>query len=474
MHVKRQVLRCTDCDEQCCLICANFGRHKGHRVLDKEAENRAAEEAICREIEGIRLEIVGKVRKSLGEVEQKKREIAEWEEKGCRMITEKALKLRKEAIPVKNNLLTHLEWLHSLQFSRTAGSMEAFKRQIEDFNHNFIETLVKPEDFQLNISSEQAPTHPMADPLPILSSSQPVDPSFDLSLLLAHEDQQVLPPEELSYEIPVFEDVMESVSEAPSSFTYMLCNDSNKVVQLNMNAGMWEIHTGDRTWPRFCNYTLLDNCTLFASGGGIVPSKTAFSLDLQTFRSREEPGMITPRNHHGLVLLPSIGVLAIGGICKTIQVKCELFDLAIRQWRELPPLNHARAAMGACQHRAEVYVFGGWNGRCEIGSIERFSQNSLWMVLPLALPEASQCNSVVYDDRILVFAFKPGKIYEIEGERLREFGKITNEAWCRPELRLYNSSVYSFRSGEIRAVKYDLKEKRFQVVSVAADSGFLE
>jgi hypothetical protein len=79
----------------------------------------------------------------------------------------------------------------------------------------------------------------------------------------------------------------------------------------------------------------------------------------------------------------------------------------------------------------------------------------------------------VYESRILVFAFKPGKIYEIEAGRIREFGKITNEAWCRPELRLYNNAVYSFRSGELKVVKYYLKEGQFQVVSINADRGVL-
>jgi len=471
VHVKRQVLRCTDCEEQCCIICANFGRHKGHRVMDKETESRVAVEAVCREVEGIRGKVVGKLRKSLEEVEKKKREIAEWEEKGCQIITEKALNLRKEAIPIKNVLLAQLELLQSLQFSRTADSMETFKRQIEDFDRNFLETLIKPEDFQLNITPDQPQIRPIPASSPIFGASKPAEPNFDLSLVPAREEQMAIESEEQSYELPAFEDIMESVPEAPSSFLYMLCNDSNKLVQLNMSTDQWEIHTGDRTWPRFCNYTLLDNHTLFATGGGLIPSKTAFSLDLQTFQSCEEPGMLTPRNHHGLVLIPSIGVLAIGGICKSIQVKCELFDLEIRQWQEVSPLNHARAAMGACEHRAEVYVFGGWNGRCEIDSIERFTQCSEWGLLPFGLPQASQCNAVVYESRILVFAFKPGKIYEIEGERLREFGKITNEAWCRPELRLYNSSVYSFRSGESKYVKYYIKEEQFQVVSISLDSG---
>jgi hypothetical protein len=439
--------------------------------MDKEMENRAAVEGINREIGEIREEIVGKLAKSVEEIERKMKELAEWEEKGCRLITEEALERRKEAITINITLTSQLERLQTLRFGSRGDSMEAYKRQIEDFDRNFPETQRKPADFALNIPANPPVVTPIHQP--VLSSPKPVEPSLDVSIVPVREEQLAVRSSDQSYELPVFEDIMESVPEEPSGFLYMLCNDSNKVVQLDMSTDQWEIRTGDRPWPRFCNFTLLDNTTLFASGGGLVPSKKAFTLDLQTLRSNEEPAMLTPRNHHGLVLISSVGVLAIGGICKNIQVKCELFDLSTRQWRDVAPLNQARAAMAACEYQAEVYVFGGWDGRCEISSIERFNQASQWQVLPISLPEASQCNAVVYESRILVFAFKPGKIYEIEAGRIREFGKITNEAWCRPELRLYNNAVYSFRSGELKVVKYYLKEGQFQVVSINADRGVL-
>ena len=469
IHLKKQVLMCSDCTEKCCLICANFGKHKGHRVMDKEMESRIVMQETMKEIEEVRGIVIEKICRKIEEVGRRIRDLGEWEENGCRIIIELAEKRRMETRSVQASLSAQLTTLRTSQFSSSIDATESYRRLSDSIDPSLPSTLRQPFDFTVNLDSNKA----SLSPSPLLLPPSPKLISPDTSDIPLHENLQFSSAPNQSFELATFEDVMESEPDPVNPVMYMLCNDSRDVVKLDMRTDQWEILATDRLWPRFCNFTLINKETLFGSGGGLVPSKKAFSLNLRTFRSSEEPQMITPRNHHGLVTYSSTEVLAIGGICKHIQVKCELYRLSDRQWQEVSPLNQARAAMGTCVYLGEVYVFGGWDGRKEIKSIEKFDQSMEWVTLSLPLPEASQCNAVVYESRILIFAFKPGKIYEMNSSYISEFGRITNEAWCRPELRLYQNAVYSFRSGELKVIKYYLKEGRFQVVSLEAESGRL-
>ena len=487
MHIKRQILFCDDCREKCCLICANFGLHKGHSVLDREiaAQRTIAKEA--KDTEELRQKVYAGLLATVEAVQSQLQELNEFESEGCRTIREEANRRRKETSGMFAKSKEELEKLYGLNEGKDVREMEEIQVKLKEVEALLKDERIQPPDFALHLTHPLPPSSVKPPSTPPLNTSDtpspiPVPADEEISIKPTHFKQSSENFTQIDPHFQFSDDESSILKEDPGlddppdehdrglqvepEYIYTLCNESDKVIRLDMRSEVWDVKTADRTWPKFCNFTQIDGDELIVTGGGHIPSKRTYILDLNTFRSSEQPQMLTPRNHHGLIKVGD-GVLAIGGICKSIQVKCELFDLAGKVWTDVAPLNHERAAMGSCEIREQVYVFGGWDGHKEIGTIEKFSlRGGKWSLLPMVLPVASQCNAVVYDGRVLVFAFKPGKIYEVLEEKMEVFGQITNEAWCRPELRLYRDVVYSFRSGELKVLKYHLREGRFTVLSI--------
>ena len=477
-HGKRQILRCADCNVECCIVCANFGQHRGHRVEDKNAELMARQAALERECEAARKRVEGKLQGQLALLQRYEGEVNEVEEAALKAFTSHVSEQRSQLKDLLTQLKAKFEQVKAPCDSKSLEDLQILKSQLQALNSAESYQLPSPQSFKfshsfqamLPITSRYSPS-PHIEFLPSQSESPRNHSAMVYSAEFAYEESNFLEDdskaeaEDLRYPI---EPETRNPTIAPQTrpMAYSPLNDEVALLCLDLISEECKITPTARVWPKFCSLTLLGPELALITGGGERPCRAVSSLNLRDFTCTELSEMHTARNYHSSVFVQG-QVLVLGGFNQIIQHSCEAYSPSDDQWTDVSPLNIARGAMGACLHEDAVYSIGGWDGHQEVRSIERLIQlNSHWELLSFSLPQPSQCNAIPWDSFILVFAYQAERVYLIEQSEVLEYGPLPNEAWARPELVRYQDLVYGFKSDCSKVLFYDVRRKKYRSVAI--------
>ena len=88
------------------------------------------------------------------------------------------------------------------------------------------------------------------------------------------------------------------------------------------------------------------------------------------------------RSLHSMCVVGETMLVVTGTFSKFGEGKrCEIYDTERDEWREIKQLNWGRRRHSSCSFRARfVYVFGGWDGKSYINSLEKYDTqtNDKW------------------------------------------------------------------------------------------------
>jgi Kelch motif len=110
---------------------------------------------------------------------------------------------------------------------------------------------------------------------------------------------------------------------------------------------------------------------------------------------------------HAAVKLDDFRILVIGGKCEEDHLACtELYDNRTNTWTDGPELNEVRSGHAAVFYNNSIYVFGGYNNKDYLVSIECLHlscKNSKWNLLNAKLScKRSGCAAVVVGPLIYI------------------------------------------------------------------------
>lgn len=475
-HGKRQILRCADCRVECCIVCANFGLHRGHKVEDKSAELLNRQITLEKECEEARKHVEGKLQTRLDLLQAYEGEVTRLEETALKAFLAHVAERRGQLDEVSEELKGKLELAQVSCEGKTLADLQAFKGQLEvlssmsspelpslpsiQFSHSFESLLPSVSRQKPSPSNEFLPSH-SESPRNQSAMAHSVEFTYDESNFLEDDSKA----EDLRY--PIEAEVRNPTTEPRiRPLIYSPLNDEAALICLDLISEEYRVISTPRVWPQFCSLALMGPELALITGGGERPCRTVFSVNLQDLTCTERSEMYTARNYHSSVLVQG-QILVLGGFNQIIQHSCEVYVPAHDEWTEIAPLNIPRGAMGACLHQEAVYSIGGWDGRHEVGSIERLpSLASRWELLSFSLPQPSQCNAVAWDSFLLVFAYQAERVYLLEGGEALDYGPLPNEAWARPELVRYQDFLYGFKSDCSKALCYEVRRKKFHSVAV--------
>ena len=476
-HGKRQILRCVDCRVECCIVCANFGLHRGHRVEDKSVELLERQIALEKECERTRKLVEGKLRMRLDQVQAYEEEVGRVEEAALKAFMTHVSERRSQLNGIAEELKGQLEQVQQVSSEdTTVADLEICKGELQvlsavpsrqpaslpsfQFSHSFESLLPAASRRNPSPSMEYLPSH-SESPRNHSAMVHSAEFAYDESNFLEDDSKA----EDLRYPIEA-EGRNPTIEPRTRPLMYSTLNDEAAFVCMDLMSEEYRVIPTPWVWPKFCSLTLIGPEKVLITGGGERPCRSVFSVNLQDLTCTERTEMHTARNYHSSVLVQG-QALVLGGFNQIIQQSCEVYAPAHDEWTETAPLNIARGAMGACVHQEAVYSLGGWDGHHEVGSIERLpTLDSHWELLSLQLPQPSQCNAVPWDSFILVFAYQAERVYLIEEEEALDYGPLPNEAWARPELVRYQDFLYGFKSDCSKVLCYDVRRKKFRSVAV--------
>lgn len=179
--------------------------------------------------------------------------------------------------------------------------------------------------------------------------------------------------------------------------------------------GEWTV-TGSLTTPRYAHQMiLLDDGRVLAMGGyekRDVLLTTAEIYDPQSGRWQETGSLSSPRVAFGLVKLRDGRVLVAGGFTgRTWNVRnyvstVTLYDPALGTWREIAPMNDARAGFPMIVlPNGLVLAAGGWGDRPqELKAVEIFDPNTeTWRaVAPMNVSRRNHRAALLSDGSVLI------------------------------------------------------------------------
>eukprot|EP01062_Namystynia_karyoxenos_P050615 TRINITY_DN3940_c0_g2_i1.p1 TRINITY_DN3940_c0_g2~~TRINITY_DN3940_c0_g2_i1.p1 ORF type:complete len:496 (+),score=160.55 TRINITY_DN3940_c0_g2_i1:83-1570(+) len=116
--------------------------------------------------------------------------------------------------------------------------------------------------------------------------------------------------------------------------------------------------------------------------------------------------MSVERYHCGTALVDR-KIYVVGGRNATQRLSsAEVYDPAVNEWRDLPPMRSVRSAPACAVHRGYLYVFGGFDGETEFSSVERFSPHlNQWTPPDVLKPmpyEACELGAASLGERVYV------------------------------------------------------------------------
>ena len=477
-HGKRQILKCTDCKVECCIVCANFGLHKGHKVEDKSEEVQAKQTLLEQECEETRKNAEDKIALRLEQLQMHEREITHIQEIAVKMFLSQVTERKNSLLSLNDDLTAKLEIAKTTCENKSLEELQELKTQLSMLNAESTPELPASPSFHFSQSVQSA-----LPQIPVTSSSPPtVFPvshshsyqtrsarthSAEYAFEEAHflEDDFKADPEDLRY--PVESEVRNPTTPPRvRPVIYTTVNDEASVVCFDLVTEETRMVTIPKICPKFCSLTLLEPGMMLITGGGERPCRSTFTVNTHDWTCRDRADMLTSRNYHSSVFFTGQAVV-LGGFNQIIQHSCECYSPSEDQWIDIASLNIARGALGACVYNEAIYSIGGWDGHQEISSIERLrSLVRDWELLTVTLPLSSQCNAVAWDSYLLVFAYQAEKVYLIEQEEVMEYGSFPNEAWVRPELVRYQDLIYGFKSDGSKALCYDVRRKKYRSVTI--------
>lgn len=184
--------------------------------------------------------------------------------------------------------------------------------------------------------------------------------------------------------------------------------------------------------------------------------------------------MIYPRKEHATVFLDGF-VYAIGGYdgnAKKMLSTCERYDLMKDEWELIDSLKKQKCAFAATAvNNRYIYVFGGFDGRERLNTVERYcKEDNSWSLLSFKFKFGfSNASAIHYqDNQILIVGGGTNLgfsydliIFDTNLQKVTPISKMSDGRDLRNKLVCVSSCLYACGGNNNLCEKYSIAENEW-------------